>query len=83
MRLAFGQILVLLVILAVIAAIIVGAIFGVIKLVKSTKRCEADRKLTLPLEFAMPCEFRTRRRHAGDAANLGLVRAGPFRIELG
>ncbi|WP_193095771.1 hypothetical protein [Brevibacterium sp. FME17] len=49
MRLAFGQILVLLVILAVIAAIIVGAIFGVIKLVKSTKRCEADRKEMLDL----------------------------------
>lgn len=49
MRLAFGQILILLVILAVIAAIIAGAIFGIIKLLKSAKRREADGKEMLDL----------------------------------
>lgn len=49
MRLAFGQILILLVFLAVVTAIIAGAIVGIIKLVKSAKRREADRKEMLDL----------------------------------
>lgn len=59
MRLAFGQILILLVILAVIAAIIAGAIFGIIKLVKYAKRRETDRKEMLDL-------MREQNRHGGE-----------------